>query len=73
MFLKFRAREQGRKRKIFSEGAKSFFLIMIFSQREMFFPVENFHFGRLKTNFSGFEKWKAKKQKQTNKQTKTNK
>ena len=40
-------------------GGKSFFLI--FSQREMFFPVENFQFGRPKTNFSGFEKWKAKK------------
>ena len=26
-----------------------------------FFPVENFHSGRPKTNFSGFEKWKAKK------------
>ena len=28
-----------------------------------FFPVENFHFGRLKANFSGFEKWQAKKKK----------
>ena len=25
-----------------------------------FFPVENFHFGRPKTNFSGFEKWGEK-------------
>ena len=28
-----------------------------------FFPVENFHFGRPKTNFSGFEKWERKKKK----------
>ena len=28
-----------------------------------FFLVENFHFGRPKTNFSCFEKWKAKKKK----------
>ena len=28
------------------------------------FPVENFHFGRPKTNFSGIEKWKAKKKKE---------
>ena len=28
-----------------------------------FFPVENFHFGRPKTNFSGFEKWKGKRKK----------
>ena len=39
----------GPNRKYFSEGAKSFFLIF-------FFPVENFHFGRPKTNFSRFEK-----------------
>ena len=51
-----------------------------------FFPVENSHFGRPKTNFRRFQKWKAKKtnkqtkkerkkqtNKQTNKQTKTNK
>ena len=37
-----------------------------------FFPVENSHFGRPKTNFRRFQKWKAKKKKnkQTNKQTK---
>ena len=28
-----------------------------------FFPVENFDFGRPKTNFHRFEKWKAKKKK----------
>ena len=43
------------------------------------FPVENSHFGRPKTNFSGSEKWKAKKTKQNKtkqnktKQNKTNK
>ena len=30
-----------------------------------FFPVENSNFGRPKTNFSGFEKWKAKKKKKS--------
>ena len=40
------------------EEAKSF--SWFFSQREIFFPVENFHFGRPKTSFSGFEKWKEK-------------
>ena len=29
----------------------------------LFFPVENFHFGRPKTNFRRFQKWKAKKKK----------
>ena len=33
----------------------------IFSWREMLFPSRNFHFGRPKTNFSGFKKWKGKK------------
>ena len=28
-----------------------------------FFPVENFHFGRYKTNFRWFQKWKTKKKK----------
>ena len=32
-----------------------------------FFLVENFHFGRPKSNFSGFEKWKAKKKKKKKK------
>ena len=32
-----------------------------------FYPVENFHFGRLKTNFCPFEKWKAKKKKKKKK------
>ena len=31
------------------------------------FPVENSYFARLKTNFSGFEKWKAKKKKKKKK------
>ena len=32
-----------------------------------FFPVENSHFGRPKTNFSGFEKWKVKNKKKKKK------
>ena len=38
----------------------------------MFFPVENSHFGRPKTNFRPFQSEKQKQKKQTNKQ-KTNK
>ena len=48
---------QGRK-----EEAKSF--------SWFFSPVENFHFGRPKTSFSGFEKWKAKKKKKKKKKEK---
>ena len=58
---------QGRNRIKFSEEAKSVFLI--FSRREMLYPVEYFHFGRPKTNFSGFEKWKAKKKKKKKKKS----
>ena len=43
------------------EEAKSF--SWFFSQREIFFPVENFHFGRPKTSFSGFWKVKRKRKK----------
>ena len=57
---------QGRK-----EEAKSF--SWFFSQREFFSPVENFHFGRPKTSFSGFEKWKAKKKKKKKKKRKKKK
>ena len=32
-----------------------------------FFPVENSHFGRPKTNFRRFQKWKAKKKKKKKK------
>ena len=40
-------------------GGKAIFLI--------FFPVENFHFGRPKTNFRRLEKWNAKKKKKKKK------
>ena len=46
-----------RKRIIFQRGPNNF------SGVKCFFPVENSHFRRPKTNFSGFEKWKTKKQK----------
>ena len=37
----------------------------IFPGVKYFFPVQNVHFGRPKTtNFSGFEKWEAKKKKE---------
>ena len=51
---------------IFSEGAKSFFLIF-FPGVKCFFPVKNSHFGRPKTNFRRFQKWKAKKKKKKKK------
>ena len=38
-----------------------------------FFPVENFHFGRPKTNFSHFQKWKAKQKQQNKTKQKKNK
>ena len=45
-------------RGIFFRGGQSH---SIFPGVKCFFPVENSHFGRPKTNFSGFEKWKEKK------------
>ena len=60
---------QGRNRHIFLRGQSHF--SWFFSQCEMlFFPVETSHFGRPKTNFCRFQKWK---QKQTNKQPKKKK
>ena len=50
----------------FSEGAKSFFLIF-FPGVKCFFPVENSHFGRPKTNLRRFQNWKANKQKKKKK------
>ena len=47
---------------IFFKGGKVIFLDF-FPNLKCFFRVENSHFGRPKTNFSGFEKWKAKKKK----------
>ena len=47
---------------IFFRGGKVIFPDF-FPSMKCFFLVENFHFGRPKTNFSGFEKWKAKKKK----------
>ena len=56
---------QGHNRKIFLREQSHFFLIF-FPGVKCFFRVENFHFGRSKTNFSGFEKWEAKKKKKKN-------
>ena len=47
--------------KFFLRG-QSVFLIF-FLAWNAFFPVENFHFGTPKTNFTCFQKWKAKKKK----------
>ena len=47
---------------IFFRGGKVIFPDF-FPRVNCFFRVEDSHFGRLKTNFSGFEKWKAKKKK----------
>ena len=51
---------RGVREKIFGGGAKSFLLIF-FPGVKCFFTVENFHFGRPKTNLSRFEKWKERK------------
>ena len=45
----------------FQRGQRHF--SWFFPAVKCFFPVENSHFDRPKTNFSGFEKWKAKKKK----------
>ena len=47
---------------IFFWGGKVIFP-EFFSRRGMLFPVENSHFGRSKTKFRRFQKWKAKKKK----------
>ena len=39
----------------------------VFPGVKCFFPVENSHFGRPKTNFRRFQKWKAKKKKKKKK------
>ena len=52
---------QGHNRKIFLRGQSHFSWFS--SWREMLFPNRKFHFGKPKTNFSRFEKWKAKKKK----------
>ena len=57
----YRAQTQGRKRKIFHRGQSNF--SWFFPGVKCLFPVENSHFGRSKTNFSGFEKWKKRKRK----------
>ena len=53
---------QGRKGNIFQRGQSHF--SWFFPTVKWFFPVENSHFGRPKTNFSGFGKWKGKEKKE---------
>ena len=48
-------------------GKVHFFLIFFPRRKNAFFPVENSHFGRLKTNFRRFQKQKAKKKKKKKK------
>ena len=59
-FMLYSSFLQGHNRNIFLRG-QSNFSWFFFPGVKCFFPVENFHFRRPKTNFSGFEKWKAKK------------
>ena len=54
-------KEQGCNRYIFLRGQSHF--SWFFSRHEMLFPGRNSHFGRPKTNFCRFQKWKAKKKK----------
>ena len=51
---------QERNRKFFLRGQRHFFWFFFLPGVKCFFPVENYHFGRPKTNFNGFEKWKKK-------------
>ena len=61
MFNVWELWNQGRRRNIFSEGGVIF--PDFFPGVKCFLLVENSYFGSTKTNFSGFEKWKAKKKK----------
>ena len=54
---------QGCNRHILLRG-RSYFS-SFFARRKMFFPSKNSHFGRPKTNFHHFQKWKAKKKKKS--------
>ena len=56
---------QGRNRHILLRGQSDF--SWFFPGVKCFFPVENSHFGRPKTNFRRFQKWKAKKKKKKEK------
>ena len=56
-------------RGIFFRGGKVTFSDFFFHGVKCFFPVENFHFDRPKTNFSHSEKWKAKKKKKKRKKS----
>ena len=60
---------QGRNRKKFLGGGKVI-LPDFFPGLKYFFLVENFHFGRPKTNLSRFEKWEAKKKERKKKERK---
>ena len=55
--------------KFFWGGKVIFPDFFFFAGVKCFSPVQNFHFGRPKTNFSRFEKWKAKKKKKKKKKT----
>ena len=56
---------QGLNRHIFLRGQSPFF--WFFSGVKCFFQVQNSHFGRPKTNFRRFQKWKAQKKKKKKK------
>ena len=48
--------DSGASEEYFSKGAKLFF--RFFSRRQILVPSRNSHFGRPKTNFSGFQKFR---------------
>ena len=60
---------QGRNRYIFLRGIVIF--PDFFPGVKCFFPAENSHFGRPKTNFRHFQKWQAKKKKKKKKRVLT--
>ena len=64
-WIKSRVRDRG-VTGIFFWGGKVIFPDF-FPGVKCFFPVENSHFGRPKTNFRRFQKWKAKKKKKKKK------
>ena len=58
--------QQGRNRHIFLRG-QSHFSWFFFPDMKWLFPVKSSRFGRPKTNFRRFKKWKAKKKKKKKK------
>ena len=63
MYIWYLEMEDGGITERIFRGGQSHFFRIFFPGVKCFFPIGNFHFGRHKTNFGHFEKWKKKKEK----------